>query len=402
MIKEVNWDVSNPVEFAGAMAEKVVPYAKYYDQENKFAEKSIRVLQEHGYAALTVPKAYGGLGAGLYDFVRAQERLAMGDGAVALSIGMSLIKILQQANQPTWSRPIYQKIMRAAAERGALVNSVASEPRLGSPSRGGKPETIAVPDGNGGWRITGHKTFGSLAPVLDFIIVNATIQDGSDMVGLFMLERGEGIHVKETWNSMSMRATGSHDMIFDKAYAAPSSLFRCIGGPGEPGQTSKTPNKPARLKPIPYFSLPVASVYLGCAAQAHQAAVRYAAKRVPPALGRPLTTVESIRAKLADSERELRAARMMLHDTARRVDASGPHMDEQLQLDIYVAKHTATNNAISVADRAMRIVGGGALAQGSVLERAYRNVRAGLLHPPADDITSRALAAWTIEANQES
>ena len=393
MVEATYNKIGDVVAFAAQMAEKIAPKAKYYDQENKFALESITLLQRHGYAALTVPKEYGGAGANLYELVKAQEHLAMGDGAVALSIGMSLIKIIGQVNNPTWPPALYHKIMQAAVERGALVNSIASEPRLGSPSRGGKPETVTIPDGKGGWHITGHKTFGSLSPILDFIIVNATIKDGSDAIGRFMLERGEGIRIKETWNSMGMRATGSHDMILERAYAPRGSMLSCV-------DTSK----PKRRKPTnnvakvsPYFALPVVAVYLGCAVQAHQAAVQYASKRVPIALGRPLSTVESIRDKFAENERELRMGRMMLHDVARRVDACGGQVDDELMLDLYVAKHTAANNAISVADRAMRVVGGAALASGGVLERAYRNVRAGLLHPPADDVTSRVLAKWTIE-----
>ncbi|MGH2542835.1 MAG: acyl-CoA dehydrogenase family protein, partial [Ardenticatenaceae bacterium] len=150
----------------------------------------------------------------------------------------------------------------------------------------------------------------------------------------------------------------------------------------------------------PFFVLPVAAVYIGSAVEAHQAAVRYARERVPVALGKPLTEEDSVRAQLASNERELRAARMMLWDCARRVEAGSGKMDDQLRLDIYVAKYTATNNAVSVVDRAMRIVGGAALARGHPIERAYRNVRAGLHHPPADDITSRVLAEWTITSDE--
>ncbi|MDQ4078695.1 MAG: acyl-CoA/acyl-ACP dehydrogenase [Chloroflexota bacterium] len=397
--KRTRYDVTDPVALAEKMAEKIAPNAERYDRENEFAEESIRVLQRNGYAALTVPETFGGLGAGLYDLVRAQERLAMGDGAVALAIGMSLIKIVGQATKRSWPEHLYEKVMRAATERGALVNSVASEPRLGSPSRGGKPETVAIPTEDGGWRITGHKTFGSLAPVLDFIVVTATIQDGTDDVGRFMLERGEGVHVKETWDAMGMRATGSHDMIFDGAYAEPGSLLSRSGGGGE--ASSEREEEAIVPTQNPFFALPVSAVYLGIATEAHEAAVRYARNRVPLALGHPLSEVDAIRDKLADNERELRAARMMLYDTARRAEGCKGNMDEQLKLDVYVAKHSATNNAVSVVDRAMRVVGGAALARGSILERAYRNVRAGLLHPPADDITSRVLAEWTINANSK-
>jgi alkylation response protein AidB-like acyl-CoA dehydrogenase len=396
MTEKIASNITNPLELAELMAEKIAPYAAHYDEKNQFALESIRLLQANGYAALTAPKEYGGLGAELYDLVRAQERLAMGDAAVALSMGMSLQFVLDEKFYRKWSPKIYHKVMSAVAERGALINSIATEPNVGSPSRGGKPETIAVPSPQGGWRISGHKTFASLAPVLDFMIVSATIKDGTDDVARFMLEDREGIHVKETWNSMSMRATGSHDMIFENAYAPPDSLLKRIAASSKPAKKSST----IRYQP-PCFSLSTVAVYLGVAADAHQAAVRYAAKRVPPVLGYPLTKVDSIRDKLAESERELRAARMMLYDCARRIDANRGRMDDELQLDIYVTKHTAANNAISVVDRAMRIAGGSALAKGGRLERAYRNVRPGLIQPPPDDVTSRVLAQWTINANVE-
>jgi alkylation response protein AidB-like acyl-CoA dehydrogenase len=388
--------VTDPVALAEDLARMIAPLAETYDRSGEFAEESLHILQRHGYAALTVPVEFGGMGAGLYDFVRAQERLAMGDAAVALSIGMSLIKLAQQARTRSWPLPIYEKVMRAAVERGALVNSVASEPGLGSPSRGGKPETVAVPDEDGGWRITGHKTFASLAPVLDFIVVTATIKDGTDRAGRFMIERGPGIRVEPTWDALGMRATGSDDLIFEGARAEPGSML------GHEGAAETEPDAARGRVPAQnaFFALPVAAVYLGAAAEAHQAAVRFAANRVPPALGYPLTKVESIRGKLADNERELRAARMMLYDTARRVDDCVGPIGDELTLDIYIAKHTATNNAILVAERSMRVVGGSALARGNPLERAYRNVRGGLLHPPADDITSRVLADWTIEENR--
>lgn len=387
--------IHDPLALAEAMAAEIAPLAEQYDRTGDFAEESIRRLQRSGYAALTVPTGYGGPGVGLYDLVRAQERLAQGDAAVALSIGMSLLLFVQEGVQPSWPRSLAERVMAAVLERGALVNSVASEPNLGSPSRGGKPETVALPDG-AGWRITGHKNFASLAPMLDFILVTATIQDGSNDVGRFMVERGEGIHVIETWDALGMRATGSHDMRFEAVWAAPDSLVSRQGGGGEARGEAKRGGVPA---PNPYFSLPVAAVYLGIAQEAQQEAVRYAATRVPPALGRPLTEVETIRAVFADNERELRMARLLLHDCARRVEAGGGKLDDPLKLDLYVAKHTVTNHAISVVDRAMRVVGGSALARGGALERAYRNVRAGLHHPPADDITSRVLAAYTIEGS---
>ena len=52
---------------------------------------------------------------------------------------------------------------------------------------------------------------------------------------------------------------------------------------------------------------------------------------------------------------------------------------------ILVAKMTATNAAIQIVDHAMRVVGGASMTHQLPLERYYRDVRAGLFHPPSDD-----------------
>ena len=46
---------------------------------------------------------------------------------------------------------------------------------------------------------------------------------------------------------------------------------------------------------------------------------------------------------------------------------------------------TATNAAIQIVDHAMRAVGGASITKALPLERYYRDVRAGLSHPPNDD-----------------
>jgi len=52
------------------------------------------------------------------------------------------------------------------------LNAAASEPELGSPSRGGMPSTTARRDGLG-WRLNGRKTWTSLAPGLTYFVVSA-------------------------------------------------------------------------------------------------------------------------------------------------------------------------------------------------------------------------------------
>lgn len=55
-------------------------------------------------------------------------------------------------------------------------------------------------------------------------------------------------------------------------------------------------------------------------------------------------------------------------------------------------KYAVTNAAISIVDKAMRIVGAKKFIRKNPLHRYYLNVRAGLHNPPMDDATLSILA----------
>src|SRR5699024_4750884 len=114
-----------------------------------------------------------------------------------------------------WDETVYQKFARDVLENGALINNSASEPKSGSPSWGNRPLTIATKTEDG-WLIDGRKNFTTLAPVLDYFVVSASIADSED-VGNFLVRRScEGVSIDETWDSIAMAGTGSHDLVLDQ------------------------------------------------------------------------------------------------------------------------------------------------------------------------------------------
>ena len=58
---------------------------------------------------------------------------------------------------------------------------------------------------------------------------------------------------------------------------------------------------------------------------------------------------------------------------------------------------TASNNAVAVAEEAMRLVGGSSMDRGAPLERHYRDVRGGLHHPPQDDAAVALFARQALD-----
>lgn len=368
------------------LAERFAGRAPAHDRAGTFPEENFADLRALGWPALTVPRRLGGLGAGLPEVVGLLETLAQGDGSTALAMAMHVQTLGAAVATESWPEVALAEVCRAAVERGALVNSCASEPELGSPSRGGLPSTGAQRV-DGGWSVTGRKNFASLSPILDYFVIPAALAGETDTIGRFLVPRSAGVRVEENWDPMGMRATGSHDVLLDKVFLPDAALlFR---------QSAAAPD-PYRPTASAWFTLSVTAVYLGVGQAAVAAAAHYAHSRVPTALGRPIATLESVQERLGAADLDLAVARRYLANVATDWSATAPAPAE-LGAEVLAAKVFVTNAALRATDAAMRVVGGAAMRRDLPLERLYRDVRAGLYHPPSDDQAYALLGRLALE-----
>jgi alkylation response protein AidB-like acyl-CoA dehydrogenase len=383
-VRTDNWFIRNPEErmrheTIRTLSEQFAQRAAKHDAEASFPHENIEALRESGYVAWTTPREFGGQEISLYEMLLHQEQLGRGDGSTALAIGWHVGMMLSLRTTRAFPEPLFAEVCRSVVERGALINSCASEPATGSPSRGGRPQTTATPV-SGGYRISGRKTFSTLSPALDWILVTAGIADSED-VGEFLVT-GDDVQVVETWNTMGMRATGSHDIVLDGVFV-PEERLISRHKPGE---------KSPRNSDGSGWTLHIPACYLGIALAARDFAARYAATYQPNSLPHPIAKVPHIQEKLGQMELKLLSARTLMYDIARRWDEADANARLAMRPQLGAVKTLATNTAIEVVDLAMRVVGGRSIWRDLPLERMYRDVRAGLYNPPADDITYQMLA----------
>src|SRR5262245_55214119 len=114
------------VELCQALAAKFSACAAEHDRAGSFPFENFDDLRTSAYPAWIVPTRYGGWGATLAEGVLIAETLAEGDGSTALSAVMHLQTIGGAAEKLTWPEPLFAEICRAAVERGALINSIAT------------------------------------------------------------------------------------------------------------------------------------------------------------------------------------------------------------------------------------------------------------------------------------
>jgi alkylation response protein AidB-like acyl-CoA dehydrogenase len=366
------------VATADQLASMFAERSAKHDREGSFPHDNFANMREFGYLKLTVPKEYGGDEASLYEFVLAQDHLARGDGSTALAAGWHLGQVMQLRIKRSWPENLYASFCKEVVSKGATINHFASERATGSPSRGGKPETTAI-KAAGGYFINGRKTYSTLSPDVSYFTVSAWMED-ENRVGEFFIQMGTGVSIEETWDTLGMRATGSHDLVLDQVFVPDGDTLSgaVIKRNGE------TPFDGGTLLHIP-------ACYIGIAHAARDFAINFAKNYRPNSLPGPISELPTIQRQIGEMEAELLTARTLLYSVTDRWDRE-PEGRTGLKPELGLVKYVATNSAVRIVDLAMRIVGGASLSRKLPLERMYRDVRAGLHNPPMDDITLNGLA----------
>ncbi|PFW53996.1 acyl-CoA dehydrogenase family protein [Priestia megaterium] len=370
----VNKNQESTYEKLLPLVEKFKKRAFKIDEEGTFPFENIQELKEVGYTRLSLESKYGGDELRLYDFLLFQELIAQGDASTALSIGWHMGITMDLREKQPWNQQMLDFIFKEI-EKGALINTAATEPKTGSPTRGGKPETTAVKTKEG-WRINGRKTFTTMSPVLNYFLVKASIE-GEEEIGLFLIPREtSGLSIEETWDMIAMRGTGSHDLVLENVEIKHDFLVERLGGFKK--------NEPSG------WLLHIPACYMGTAIAARDYAVAFAKEYSPNSIEGTISELPNVQRLVGEMELELMQARHFMYSVASKWDETSDR--SALAGELAAVKHVVTNSACTVVDKAMRIVGARSLQRSNPLQRYYRDVRAGLHNPPMDDMTIVNLA----------
>ena len=180
---------------------------------------------------MAVPKELGGRGMTLAQCCREQRRLGYHAPATALGINMHVYWVGLVADLWRQGDRSLEWLLKEAMA-GEVFNAGHSErgndlPVLLSTSKAERVE--------GGFRITGHKMFGSLAPVWTRYGLHATWADadgGPKIVHAFLPRSHAGYRIVETWDTMGMRATRSDDVMLEGAFVPDKYIARTVPAGG--------------------------------------------------------------------------------------------------------------------------------------------------------------------------
>ena len=355
-----------------------------HDEENSFPYALANRFRGLGLPALNIPKRFGGWGADIDTTARCVQILAEGDPAITLGFNMHLGVI--GFFRGMWSEADQARFFPGVARDGHLFDGAYSETRAGVI---GLADTLAVPV-DGGYQITGRKTWGTLSLVADFHTFNATITDadgrlpddhGARLANEVMFvcpASAPGVRIEQTWDALGMRASGTETVVFDKLFVPQTDLV--------------SPSfRPALFANLEWQTLSFASVYLGLARRAYAETLNILRHKRLGAIA------EAADVKLSDQQLVqvgVGEMRVLIEAAANTIEVAAARLlegrdlpeDPMLRLSMLeVPKVVATENAIKVVDIGMRLVGGGAFRRGHPLEKLYRDARSGPFHPLTTD-----------------
>lgn len=360
------------VDQANALAGPIARRAAVIDRTGEFPYESFDEMHRAGYLALTIPERLGGGGADLLEYALAQERIAHACGSTGLASSMHLSLVGRIGETRLWPDDVYDGIARDVFDRGALINAANSEPDMGSPSRGALPSTTATRTPNG-WRVDGRKRWASLAPALSWVFSLVTlIDDDPPRRGNVLIPMAApGIRVIETWDNLGMRATASHDIVFDGVEVPYGALL--------PAESSAEPGDGQA-----WFTIPGGAVYLGIGLAARDAAVEFARTRQPNGMSGPIAELQTIQHKIAEIDLLLLQARTLLYSTAEDWLAF-PEERSEMGWRLAAAKMTVTRHVLRATELALSVTGSAGMAADSPMQRFFRDARTATGHPPMED-----------------
>lgn len=360
-------------ELVPAFAER----AARYDRSGNIATDNLQDLHDVGFLALALPKSAGGQNISLRTVTQIIGRLAQGDPSTALILAMQYLQSGAFAHSPLWSDDVKQEVFDSIRQEGALINALRVEPELGTPARGGLPDTTLHQHGST-WRITGRKIFSTGSTALQWGVVWAKTEDAEPKIGPVLVPLDlRGVRIEKSWHQLGMRATGSHTIIFDNVEIPERYLGLLTASPS---------HDTGAVALASWHAVVIAGLYNGIAIAAREWLLDFLHRRTPSNLGASLATLPRFHILLGEIDALLLSNEALINHAVTLAE----HSTEN-DVRAGLTKQTVTENAITAVSKAVAAIGNPGLSQDNPLERHYRNVLCGRVHTPQGD--SALLAA---------
>ncbi len=361
------------VDAAKSLTKVFAERAADNDENDRFVADNYADLKTSGLISAGVPSDLGGGGASIRELCDVLKIIGGACGSTGLAFSMHTHQVAIPAwrwyNQEPARDVVAPLLRRVADERIVLLSSGGSDWIGGS----GVAEKV-----EGGYRITARKMFSSGAPAGDLLMTGAiSEEDGERIVLHFGVPMSAPeVTVLDTWRTLGMRGTGSHDVKIDGLFI--------------PDDKIPLRRKAAEWHPAFHMIATIAfpliySAYLGVAQSARDIAIDIAKKR--PVSHR----TQSIAGRMDTALTAAHLARDYMIDVTERNAPSAQTIN-----DTMIGRRLVEEHAIKAVELAMELAGGVGFYRKTELERRFRDIQAARYHPLQKETQSEYAGAMAL------
>jgi len=334
--------------------QNIKPHVMEWDESQEFPLHIFKQLGELGMMGVLVPERFGGAGLSYFEYKTIIEEIAKVDGSIGLSVAahnsLCTGHILLFANEEQ-----KQKYLPKLATAEWIGAWGLTEPNTGSDA--GNMKCTAVKEGNN-WIINGTKNWITHGKSGDVAVVICRTGEprAKNNATAFVVERGTpGFSGGKKENKLGMRASETAEMIFENCVVPDANRL------GEVGEGFKQ-----AMKVLDGGRISIASLSLGIAKGAYEAALQYAQERHQ--FDKPIASFQGVSFKLADMATEIQAAELLTLEACDLKERGG-----DVTKVAAMAKYYASEVAVKTANNAVQIFGGYGYTKDFPVEKFYRD-----------------------------
>ena len=348
------------------------------DRAQAFSRELWRQCGAVGLLGLPVPEEYGGTNADALSCAIALEALGYGchDGGLVFSICAHVlacvVPIWQHGNEAQKRRWLPGLCQGTLVGAHAITDADSGSDTFAMRMRAQRTE--------GGWRLSGSKTFISNAAEADVALVFAVTDADKGFHGGvtgFLVERGTpGFSAGQSFAKMGLRTAPVGELVFDDVCVADDAVLGSVGGGA--GVFGTAMNWERAL---------LVAAHVGTIERLLETSIAYARTRTQ--FGQAIGKFQAVAHKIADMKMHLEAARLLVYRTASRLTTS-----RGISLDAAITKLFVSESLVKAALDAVQLHGGYGFMEEYDVERALRDAIGSTLYSGTSEMQRNIIARW--------
>ncbi len=349
------------------------PDAAAWDRDSHVPPAAVAQLAEQGFLGMAIPEEWGGVGYDTRTIVVVLEEIARISAALAIMVAV---------HNSVGALPVFRFGTEAQRRRflPRLVSKELGAFSLSEPGAGSDAAAVQSTATRAGdhYVLRGSKnwvTNGEQAGVYLIFARTGAKDSGNQGLSAFIVERGTpGLVVGKAEDKMGLRGSDTVALALEDARVPADQRL------GEEGEGFRI-----AMSMLDSGRIGVGAQALGVMRAAFEQAARYAQQR--EAFGQPIARIQAIQFKLAEMERRLHCARLLIQRAAWLKDSGRPFTREASMAKLY-----ASEAATWVTHQAIQIHGGYGYVKDYDVERYYRDARVMEIYEGTSEIQRLVIA----------